>query len=205
MSRLTLTDPAITSALAGLEHVAVDIDDHPDLAAKYQVNAVPTFILLTASEAASVRTTGFQPAGDFLQWLTNGVAQVRADLLRAVRSQSELDAIGQTLAAPGTNSLAAAAAQLFDLCNERDDAVVTAAAGRMKQLADRAPAVLLDGLADPRLATRIQAANALHYKIGATFDIDPWSPAAARATNILVWRGRLTANEPEAAGPNPQP
>jgi hypothetical protein len=36
----------------------------------------------------------------------------------------------------------------------------------------------------PAPATRIQAANALHYKIGDAFDVDPWSDAATREKRI---------------------
>jgi len=51
---------------------------------------------------------------------------------------------------------------------------------------------LLDGLNDPRLATRIQVANALHFKIGDGFDVDPWSDVANRQKGVLVWREKLT-------------
>ena len=74
MSRTTLTDPSVVRAISGIEHVAVDIDDHPDLASKHRIEAVPTFIVLSTPEDEVGRTSGFQPPGDFLQWLTNGIS-----------------------------------------------------------------------------------------------------------------------------------
>ena len=91
-----------------------------------------------------------------------------------------------------TNSLHLAAMKLFDLCNIRDAVIVQAAADRLKTIANRDPSVLLDGLNDPSLATRIQIANTLHAKIGDEFDVDPWSDAVSRQKRILSWREELT-------------
>jgi hypothetical protein len=82
--------------------------------------------------------------------------------------------------------------KLFGLCGERDNAVVQEATDRLKALANDDPAALPVGPNDPRLATRIQIANALHYRIGNGFDVDPWSDAATREKRILTWREQLT-------------
>ena len=60
MTRTTLADPAITRALAEVDHVALDIDEHGDLATHYGISAVPTFVL-TSDDGEVDRTTGYQP------------------------------------------------------------------------------------------------------------------------------------------------
>ena len=191
MSLTTLADPGVSRAISGIEHVAVDIDEHPDLATKYGVTAVPTFIMLSTSEDLAERITGFQAAGDFLQWVTNGVSEAKADMVRQALARTNLAEVDRLLASTETNSIHEAAMKLFDLCGERDTAIVQAAAARLKTMAGRDPAALLDGLNDPRLAIRIQAANALRYKIGNAFDVDPWSDAVTREKRIPVWREQL--------------
>ena len=192
MSRITLTDPAIAQTIADLPHAAVDIDEHPDIASKHHVNAVPTFVLLSTAENETKRTTGFQATGDFLQWLTNSIAETKAAMVRQALAKKNLAEVDQLLAATETNSIQLAAMKLFALGDERETAVVQAAADRLKAIAMRHPAALLDGLNDPRLATRIQVANALQSKIGDEFDVDPWSDAASRQKSIIVWREKLT-------------
>ena len=180
------------AAISNVDHVAVDIDEHPDLATKHHVSAVPTFIMLSTADDEMDRTTGFQPTGDFLQWLTNGFAGAKEAVAQQAFAKKELAAVDQLLDSMQTNSLHLAAMKLFDLCNIRDAVIVQAAADRLKTIANRDPSVLLDGLNDPRLATRIQIANTLHAKIGDEFDVDPWSDAVSRQKRILSWREELT-------------
>jgi thioredoxin 1 len=191
MSRITLADPALSETVSDIEHVAVDIDEHPDLASKHGIGAVPTFIMLSTADDEVERTTGFQAVGDFLPWLTNSVSEAKAAIVRQALARKSLADVDQLLASTEANSIHLAAVKLFGLCDERDNAVVQAAADRLKTIANRDPAALLDGLNDPRLATRIQIANALHYNIGDGFDVDPWSDAATREKRILAWREQL--------------
>ena len=191
MTSVTLADPAVTQALSNLNHVAVDIDAQSDLASQHGITAVPTFLLLSAEGNEVDRTTGYQPAGDFLAWLTNGVSAAKAAAIQQALSRQTLAEVDQLLAGNGTNSARLAAAKLLDLCAMRDDGVVQAAAARLKTLAGRDPAAVLDGLDDPRLAVRIQSANALRLAVGDAFDVDPWGDAAARRKGIESWRGKF--------------
>ena len=151
MSRITLTDPMIAAAISNVNHVAVDIDEHPDLATKHHVAAVPTFIMLSTGDNEMDRATGFQPAGDFLQWLTNGISGAKEAVAQQAFAKKELAAVDLLLDSMATNSLHLAAMKLFDLCDLRDAVIIQAAADRLKTIANRDPAVLLDGLIDSRL------------------------------------------------------
>lgn len=191
MTRLTLTNPALVDELSNVVHVAVDIDARPDVAAQRSIDVVPTCVLLSANGDEVDRTSGFQFIGDFLSWLTNGVSKAKVEMVRQTQSIQTLAEVDRMLATTETNSAHRAALKLFDLCNMRQDAIVQAAGARLKILATRDPAAVLDGLDDPRLASRIQAANALRESIGGTFDIDPWSDAATRRKAIEAWRGKF--------------
>jgi thioredoxin 1 len=190
MTRIILTDPVVKQALTNVEHVAVDIDEHPDVASQYGIQAVPTFVLLAADEEVD-RSTGFRAADDFLAWLTNGVHAAQAAAVQLAQGKVELAEADQLLASTDTNSTRLAAGKLFDLCAGRDDAFVLAASGRLNRLAARDPGAVLDGLNDARLAARIQAANALRATVGDSFDVDPWGEATARQRAVAAWRERL--------------
>jgi thioredoxin-like negative regulator of GroEL len=191
MTRTTLADPAITRALAEVDHVALDIDEHGDLATHYGISAVPTFVLLSDDGEAD-RTTGYQPVEEFTNWLTKGLAKAHFESQQLAADKQTLAEVDQWLAAGESGSAGSAAAKLFTLCAGRTDAMVQAAAGRLKTLAAHQPLAVLDGLNDPRLACRIQAANALRSVLGDAFDVDPWADAAARQPAVEAWRGKLT-------------
>lgn len=191
MTRTTLADPAVTQALSGIGHVAVDIDEHPDLASARGASAVPTFVLVAAGGSEADRTTGFLPAADFLAWLTNGMFAAKEIARREALAKQELAEADQLLAARETNSARLAAAKLFDLCALRGSDSIQAAATRLITLAGADPVVVLEGLNDPRLAVRIQAANALRLAVGDSFDADPWSAVDVRQKTIFEWREKL--------------
>ena len=191
MCRTTLAEPDVLATMKTLKHVAVDIDEQPELAAAWEIKAVPTFVLLANTNDAGERVTGYQPAGDFLPWLTNGLATVQRTAARRVANHQELAAIDALLAANTTNATQEALAKLYRLGDSRDASVASGIVHRMEVIAARDPAALLDGLNDPSLATRIQVANALAQKIGERFDIDPWSNAATRREKIIAWKNIL--------------
>lgn len=191
MTRLTLTDPAVAQTLSAVQCVALDIDQHPDLATKYGVNAVPTLILLSTAQSEAERITGFQATGDFMHWLTNGIAQAAEAVIQADLCRKSLAEVDQMIAVPATNSVEQAALKLFDLADGRDPEFVRAVAERLQIIAAREPAALLDGLNDPHLATRIQVANALHHQLGDAFDVDPWTDPAIRKKGVQIWHEKL--------------
>ena len=199
MSRTTLADPAVRKIIAGVALVAVDIDEHPDLASNAGIDAVPTFVLLSSRADEVERATGFQASGDFTQWLANGISEAREAIARRTLSTKTMAEIDELLVTSGTNADHVAAQKLFDLCDERDASIVRVAAGRLKAIAGRDPMALVDGLNDPRLATRIQVANALQEAIGESFDVDPWSDAATREKKGRALRDAL-AKAPGAKG-----
>ena len=193
LARTTLTNDAVVETLSTLTHVAVDVDEHPDLAQRYNVQAMPTFMMLTSDGTEVLRATGYQSADEFQDWLTNSLSEMREAVARQIRFKEELVQIDKLLASGGSEATRQAAAKVFDLAAERDAVISQAAAERLKSIAAREPIALLDGLNHPRLATRIQVANALRAALGDWFDVDPWSDAAGRARSVQNWQTKLAA------------
>jgi thioredoxin 1 len=191
MTRTTLTNSGVLSLLKNLGYVAIDIDDQPELASQYNVRAGPTFVLISVGGDEVERTTGYEGAEDFTNWLTNGVAEAGAAVIRLNRERELLTATDLLLSTNTPDSARQAAGNLFDLCVEKDSTIAPAALTRLKTLAARQPTVVLEGLLHPRLAARIQAGNALRASLGDDFDVDPWSEPAERQQAVEKWRARL--------------
>jgi thioredoxin 1 len=191
LGRTTLTNEAVVQVLSTISHVALDLDEHRDLAERHNVEAVPTFALLSTGGDEVERTTGYQPPDEFLQWLTNSISEAKETAARQSRCQEQLAAADQLLSGTNAGSARQAAVELFGLCAERNRAISQAAVARLRVLAVREPALLLDGLKDPRLAVRIQVANMLRDRLGDGFDVDPWNNAASSGPAIEKWRGML--------------
>ena len=90
MSRFTLANPALSETVSNIEHVAVDIDEHPDLASKHGVSAVPTFIVPSTADDEVECPTGFQAICDFLPWLTSGISEAQQLILASCAQHFDL-------------------------------------------------------------------------------------------------------------------
>jgi len=191
MERTTLTNNAVKQVVTNMTHIVVDIDEHQGLAQKFGVDGVPTFLVLSDTGTEVRRSSGFQPAPDFLRWLTNGLTATQAAIARREAFEKQIADIDRLLASTNAESFRQAAVQLLTICAERDDSIAHAAADRLKKVAAHDPAALVDGLVDPRLAARIQIANALRDHFGETFDFDPWAALADRSKSAQQWRAKL--------------
>jgi thioredoxin-like negative regulator of GroEL len=69
MVHTTWADKDVEAALRDYVPVKVDIDQHPDLADRYAVRAVPTFAVLADDGHALRQTDGALPPADMLAWL----------------------------------------------------------------------------------------------------------------------------------------
>ncbi len=192
MARTTLTNEAVLQTLSRVAHAVLDVDEQPKLAEQFGVRAVPTFQMLSPFGEPVATTTGFQDATKFLQWLTNGLNEVKEAAARQQQLAEKLAAADQSLREASPESLKKAAADLVDLCASLDGATQKTVHDRLATLAARDPALLLDGLNHPRLAARIHVANLLRTRLGDSFDVDPWSEAPAREKAVAEWRAKLS-------------
>jgi thioredoxin-like negative regulator of GroEL len=178
-----------------MPHVAVDIDEHQDLAAKHGISAVPTFLLMSETGAEIRRTTGFQSATDFVRWVTNGVSEAQAEAARRAELRKKIATADEFIAAAESDSFPHAATLLYEVCADRDETIAHAADQRLKTIAAHEPSALLDGLNNYQLGTRIEVANVLRESLGDKFEFDPWAGQDDRAKIIHQWRAKLAAKE----------
>jgi thiol:disulfide interchange protein len=70
MRSATWGDPSVDAKLrSSYVPVKVDIDSNRETALAYEIDAVPTMVLLDADGKVARRTTGFLEADEFLAWL----------------------------------------------------------------------------------------------------------------------------------------
>jgi thioredoxin-like negative regulator of GroEL len=193
MAQTTLTNPAVLNLLKDLKHVAIDIDEQPTIAERFEIRAVPTFVLLVASGDVAVTTTGYQDADTFVNWLTNGMNEANAALNRQRETERKLVEIDQLLKAQAEDSqaLRKATTELAELCAERNANTRKLALTRLAAVVERAPAPVLDLLNHARLATRIEVANLFRQRLGDDFNVDPWSDPVTRTNLVAAWREKL--------------
>ena len=65
----TWADRDVEAALRDYVPARVDVDRHPELADKYGVRAVPTFVVMNADGPPTKQTDGALPPAEFLRWL----------------------------------------------------------------------------------------------------------------------------------------
>lgn len=192
MARTTLTNELVQQTLSQFTRVAVDIDEHQELAGNRSVQAVPTFQVLTPNGELAATTTGYQDAETFVQWLTNALDNSAQMLARQTRSAEKLKAALGWLKSGDAETERKGIAELTDLCVNGSETVQKNALSRLAILAESKPVLLLEGLNHPRLAVRIRIANLLREKLGADFNVDPWSDAAVRNDAIARCREKLS-------------
>jgi thiol-disulfide isomerase/thioredoxin len=196
MARTTFTNQLVVQALRSFIPLALDIDDHSDLAEHYGIHAVPTFQIFTPAGQQAAATTGYLDADPFIAWLTNGAAAVKATLERQRLIEQKLAAAQGLLRDAVPESQRQAASELFDLCAEQNGLADETVKSCLNDLARNNPALLLAGLNHPRLVVRIGVANLLRARLGDSFDIDPWSDAGSRQQAVAQWRDGLASAPP---------
>jgi protein disulfide-isomerase len=69
MKHTTWADKGVEAALSDYVPVKVDVDEHPELARQFNIDGVPTFIVLDAAGNAAKRTTGALSPREFVEWV----------------------------------------------------------------------------------------------------------------------------------------
>jgi len=67
MMRDVLPDPKVVEALSGFVTVKVDVDHQSELASRYAVQYLPTFVVLNEKGEEVLRFTGYHDVDEFLQ------------------------------------------------------------------------------------------------------------------------------------------
>lgn len=78
MEREVLTDPRVERELERLVPVRLDWSSEPGLAARFGVEAVPTFLVLSEDGNILGRSAGYQPVDAFIRFLQHAAVPARA-------------------------------------------------------------------------------------------------------------------------------
>ena len=216
MQLSTFGDRAVAALGGRFAWVKIDTGDQPELAASYQVTALPCVLLLNAEGRVLARQDGFTPPGMLAallrQWMDKGAAPEAGKETDAVdKLVADLRKAGADLAGADGRAgpeLTAAVERLAspDRGGRQRICEALAKAGKPAQ------APLLGLMADKRLAVRAAAGEALAHVAGPGGPaFDPFADAGDRARQIAAWRdwlaGRRAAptTRPAAAPAAPPP
>ncbi|MBE0540914.1 MAG: thioredoxin family protein [Verrucomicrobia bacterium] len=186
MARTTLADETVVQALNRVRPVLLDVDEKRTEAGAYNVQSVPTFLMLSPGGDEVARESGYREAMVFIQFITNGVARTTALLARQQQFEDAIARVGRIAIDADPLAAKQAADELFELCAQPEKSIRQSAVNSLKALAAKHPGVVLDGLNHSRLAVRIEVSNVLRARLGDGFDVDPWSDAPLREMKIAA-------------------
>ena len=185
----TFVDPAVTAFADKFLWVRIDSDEHPDVAARFEVTGLPDTFVLNGKDEVIASHPGYMPPDQFADFLTEALENPQpprvliGDLLaRLSEDQSDEDRrdtlthIVERLSAPDRQG--------------RQESLAA--------LANAGPQIwqdLLDLMADERLAIRAAAGGALSRASGADLPFDPFADSAAREQQINDWREWIAAED----------
>jgi thioredoxin-related protein len=172
--------------------VKVDVEEHEDLAAEFNVRGLPHLVVLDGQDRVIASQPGYLPPDRFAKFLEDALAnpQPIEDVLPALTEKL----LAATEAKQRDELLTQIVEQLAGLTRK----------GRQETLAAivkvGAPAWprLLALMADERLAVRAAAGSALLHVTKAELSFDPFASTEARAEQIKAWQAWIEAHEVKA-------
>jgi hypothetical protein len=69
MHRTTWSDKRVEQALGNYVPVMIDVDEHADLARRFNISAMPSYAVLDEQGKVLRQGEGYLPARDFISWL----------------------------------------------------------------------------------------------------------------------------------------
>lgn len=193
MSSFSFPDERVREAARGFAWVKVDVDQAPELAARYAVQGVPQVVLLTRDGALIEQQAGYLAPKQLATFLS-GAAQLAEAGGLAAEVRATVEATMKHLAGADSAEQAREALEPFVALLARPDRLARPA---LMAIASDLPgnAHLAEGLlllmADDRLAIRAAAAAVLARQTGKSTPFDPFADPADRARQIEAWRALL--------------
>jgi len=192
MDEEVYTDPAVMDALKDFVCIKVDTDKNPRVALAYQIRSLPRTVMLNTFDEVTVDRTGYMPAEDFLDAVADGRANAHVSLgANAAPEVKPIETPSQTVERMLAEPEADRDTTLLSLLSNPDSPVREEALKRIK--ADKMTSVpmLVRGLSDDYLGTRIASLDALRELEVSAGPYDPWAPRAERERAAAAWRDAL--------------
>jgi thioredoxin-related protein len=179
------SSPEVRQALGEVVGLHLDAQQHPELAARLNIQGFPTLVLVNRRSQLVRILPGYLPPADLAAALRTLVAHGDADGQQAFdlavepdpeALAKEADGVQKLLALLGTGS-----PQLRIKVRERLAAMPAAREALWRTLEDA------------RLGRRVDAAAVLAEQTGIETDYDPFAAPADRARQLAAWRARVPA------------
>lgn len=173
----------------GALHVAeIDVDSNSNTARDYDVQAVPTLVILTPENKIVSRREGFMETAELLLWLKESRERVKEGKWEGTAPGSKLTELVARGAADqlDTNDLV----RLVGLLGEPNPADRETAARLLIGQREQAVPALIDALTNSYLGIRIAAGEVLHKLMPESVSVDPWqapSEAAEAVATLKKW------------------
>jgi thioredoxin 1 len=191
----------------GALHLAdVDIDANEKLAQSFNVEVVPTLILLSAEGKIVSRRTGFLEIKELLAWIEEGRQRARNGQWEGTAPGRKTTEFVKKSAADGLDS--ADLTKLAMLLGDTDPAERSAAAKLLRAEREKAFPVLLETATDAYLGVRIGSADVLQQLAPEAPALDPWQSPDELKQNVAMvkqWFAKVgKLPELQALKPDPQ-
>lgn len=198
------SQPEIIEALEGYICAKVDVDAAMNVAAAYQVNSIPRFLVISADENVVGDQIGYVRKDYFLSVLdmiAEDIAEgIGGSPMPEVTPGSSSTSAAEPVAGPTADERVALAEGLGDwlaLLGDVDPAVRTAAGAELATRGSTGAWILVEALASDYLGTRIGGFEALStHKLG-DLPFDPWAESEDRTSALRAWRAWADAQRPE--------
>ncbi len=184
-------DPKVQAALKDFVCIRVDTEADPRVALAYQIRSLPRFVVLNTFGEVTVDRTGYMPVEVFLDALADGREGAHVKLeanaapeIKPVETPTQV--VDRALAEAASDGEAA----LLALLSDPDPGVREEALDRILANKDESVPVLIQGLSNPYLGTRIAAVEALRNLGVDLAPYDPWATRSERERAASEWKGK---------------
>jgi HEAT repeat protein/thiol-disulfide isomerase/thioredoxin len=182
----TLASPAFMDQTAPLQVADVDTDENQKLARDFDIEVLPTLVLVTPDGKVVSRRTGFVEAGELTAWLESGRAHAAAGLWEGTVPGAQFNEFIKRAAADelGTNDIQ----QLVDWLDDPDPANREQAGKILLAQREKVVPPLIEAVGHPYLGERIGASELLQRLAPDLTPIDPWQSPVEMSNTVAALR-----------------
>lgn len=196
MKRDTWPSKKVQEQLQGFKVKVIDVDKSKDLAKKWSVRSLPSYIITDTSEETVLgRSMGFMDADQMSLWLSETTMSAQ-ELLEAKRKAdalfekhfSKLDVL---FSETETVASQEAMQSLFALLSLRDQIETEQSLtieSILLKVSEKHPDRLVEGLLHPDLQVRVRISRIMSKQ---SEKLDPWADATARKQQIVAYKASL--------------
>lgn len=191
MEEDVFTDPQVVEALQDFVCIRVDTEDDLRVARAYQVRSLPRIVMLNTFGEVTVDRTGYMPPEVFLDAIADGRAGAHVKLdANAAPAVKPIETPAQIVDRAVADAASDREPVLLALLSDSDPGVREEALTRILANRDESVPVLIQGLSNSYLGTRIASVKALRDLGVDLAPYDPWAARFERERAASEWKGK---------------